>query len=578
MSWPRAVGEEMASTNAFLVEIAGQPLPPDVEPLLSSAYVDDSLDLPDVFMLRFRDPDRVVLGKAGITIGAPVRVSVLAGDEHAPELLVAGEVTALEVDVDATGTFTVVRGYDHAHRFFRGRGTHAYTQVTASDVVTTVARRAGLQLGEVAATSTVFDHVAQRGCSDWRFLSELARDIGYEVAVREGKLDFRPPRKASTAPGEDPDTNPLVLQLGTDLLRFRAVVTAAEQVTEVQVRGWDVAQKRPLVATAAAHTTSAELAGAAPAELAASFGDPVYVSGEIPYGTQAEVDVAAEALADQIAGAFAEFSGLARGNPALRADVAFTIGGLGSPFDGKYTITSSRHTYDPAAGYTTAVTVSGRQDRSLHGLASRGGDGPPSGVVVGQVTDAADPEGLGRVKLVLPLLSDDYVTDWARTVQPGAGTDRGTMMVPEVGDEVLVAFDGAGRPYVFGGLYNGVDRPPRGPVEIVDGGSGAVNRRSLVSRRGHRIDLLDEDGRTEGVSLSTAGDGLRLVLDATGSTVTLHSDGRVQVEGKSGVTIDAGSGGIELTGTTISLKATGGVTVDGGAGQVTVTGAIVKIN
>jgi phage protein D len=338
----------MASTNAFLVEIAGKPLPADVEPLLSSAYVDDSLNLPDVFLLRFRDPDRVVLGKAGITIGAPVRVSVLAGDEQAPELLVAGEVTALEVDVDATGTFTVVRGYDHAHRLFRGRGTYAYTQVTASDVVTTVARRAGLQLGEVAATSTVFDHIAQRGSSDWWFLSELARDIGYEVAVREGKLDFRPPRTASTAPGADPDTNPLVLQLGTDLLRFRAVVTAAEQVTEVQVRGWDVAQKRPLVATAPARTTTAELAGAEPAKLAASFGSPVYVSGEIPYGTQAEVDVAAEALADQVAGAFAEFSGLARGNPALRADVAFTIGGLGSPFDGKYTITSSRHTYDPA--------------------------------------------------------------------------------------------------------------------------------------------------------------------------------------------------------------------------------------
>ena len=562
----------MAITNAFIVEIAGNALPADVEPLLTYAYVDDSLNLPDLFVLRFRDPDRLVLSKSGITIGAAVKVSVLTGDEQTPAVLVAGEVTSLEVDFDTTGTFTVVRGYDHAHRLFRGRGTHAYTQVTASDVVTTVARRANLQLGDVQPTTTVFDHVAQTGTSDWEFLESLAREIGFEVAVREGKLDFRAPRTASTAPGsERADENPLVLQLGADLLRFRAIVTAAEQVGEVQVRGWDVAQKRALVGTAAAKTNTAELSGVDPAGLASTFGNRTYVSGDVPYGTQAEVDVAATALADQLAGAFAEFSGLARGNARLRADVAFTIGNVGPPFDGKYTITSSRHSYDAATGYTTALTVSGRQDRSLLGLTSVGGRGGPVGGLVAQVSDTNDPQKQSRVKLTFPSLSDDYVSDWARTVQPGAGRDRGALVLPEVGDEVLVVLDGAGRPYVLGGLYNGVDTPPKGPIDVVDGGTGAVNRRSFVSRRGHRIDLLDQDGRTEGLSMSTADDGLRLVLDATGTAVTVHSDGTVTVEGAKGVVVDAKQSKLELKGATVEMTATRGVTVDGGGGGVTVT-------
>jgi phage protein D len=566
----------MPVSNAFLVEVDGSALPADVEALLASALVDDSLRLPDLFVLRFRDPDRVVLAKANIKVGAKLRVSVMTAESQTPEPLITGEVTALEVEFDTGGTFTIVRGYDHAHRLFRGRRAETYTQVTASDVVTQVARRASLSLGTIESTSTVFDHLSQGGITDWAFLDGLARESGYEITVRDGKLDFRKPQKAADAPpgGGQPASDPLVLHLGTDLLRFRAVVTSAEQVKEVQVRGWDVAQKKALVATAPAATSTAALPSVTPADLAHTFGDPVYVATDVPYRTQAEVDTAAAALAEQIAGAFAEFEGVARGNPKLRANAAISVDNVGAPFDGKYTITTSRHRYDSATGYTTAFAVTGRQERSLYGLASGGGISQNAlGVVVGQVSDANDPQVQGRVKLTYPWLSDSYVSDWARTVQAGAGKDRGGMVVPEVGDEVLVAFEQGDirRPYVLGGLFNGVDTPKTGGVGLIDSGSGAINRRSIVSRRGHRIDLLDEDGKTEGISLSTSGDKLRLVMDATGTKVTVHSDGTVTVEGKGGVVVDSGSAKLELKGGEISVKATTGVTIDGGGGSVKVT-------
>jgi phage protein D/phage baseplate assembly protein gpV len=568
-------------SSGFTVTVNGNPLSDLHLQQLVSGFVDDSLNLPDLVVLRFRDPDRMLLAAIGASIGAPIVVAATTAGKPTPEPLLTGEITALEAEFDATGSYTVVRGLDPAHRLFRGRRTETWTQVTASDVATKVARRAGLKLGTVESTSTVFDHVSQGGVSDWEFLDSLAREIGHEVAVRDGAFEFRAPRPATDAPATSAGGDEvLLLRQGSDLLRFRAVVTSADQVGRVEVRGWDVAEKKALVGRRDAATRSAQVNGATPADLAKTFGNPVYVSGDVPYRTQAEVDAAAAALAEQIAGSFAEFDGLARGNPKIRAGAAIAIDNVGKPFDGKYVVTTSRHTYDQAAGYTTHFAVTGRQDRSLYGLVSgRGGNGPAAaGVVVAVVTDVQDPMQQARVRLTYPWLSDDHVSDWARTVQAGAGNKRGGFVLPEVGDEVLVAFEQGDlrRPYVLGGLFNGRDAPPGGPTPAVDSGSGAVNRRSVVSRTGHRVDLVDADGKS-GISAATGDGKLTLQLDATGTTITLHSDGTVKIEGSRGVTVDAGTGPLALSGGDVKITAKTGVTIDGGA-QATLKAAMVRIN
>jgi len=143
-------GQQYAAS--FLVEIAGQQLPADVLGLLVSATVDDSRNVPDMFVLRFRDPDRLVVAKTHVTIGAEAKVSVTAPELASPQALVSGEVTALEVEIDGTGTYTVIRGLDQSHRLFRGRSTETYQQVTASDVVRKVAGRAGVTVGTIEST------------------------------------------------------------------------------------------------------------------------------------------------------------------------------------------------------------------------------------------------------------------------------------------------------------------------------------------------------------------------------------------------------------------------------------------
>ncbi len=312
-----------------------------------------------------------------------------------------------------------------------------------------------------------------------------------------------------------------------------------------------------------------------PEDLAKIFGDPVYVSTDVPYRTQAEVDEAATSLAEEIAGTFAEFEGVARGNPKVRAGASVSVTGLGEPFDGKYTVTTSRHRFDPDTGYTTVVL--GHRPAEPHpagpGLRwQRLAGRPRPGWWSVWSTTWPIPTSRAGFELQFPWLAEDYVSDWARTLQPGAGKDRGWAVLPEVGDEVLVCFEQSdfSRPVVLGGLYNGVDTIPSGPADLVDSGSGAVNRRSLVSRLGHRVDLLDQGGAKEGVRVATTGDKLLLNLDHTKTTITVHADGKVLIEGTQGITIDAASSAMELKGGQISLKATSGVTVDGGGGPVSV--------
>lgn len=559
------------------IEVNGSELAAEFQLRLERAVVEDHTLLPDMFALRFRDPDRDLLDKAGFEIGATVRVLAAPQGKEASEPLITGEVTALEADFDSSGSHAVVRGYDHSHRLHRGRRTETYRNVTDSDVARTVAQRAGLEVGQIDETATVHRQVSQANVSDWEFLSARARESGHEFAIADGKFQFRQPIEASEGPaaGDLTSEDPLQLVLGADLDSFRPRVTSAEQVKEVLVSGWDPDRKEVVTGRAQAATTSASLS-VTPADLASRFGDPTYSVVNVPLSTQDEVDAVAKAIAEQIASSFAEAEGVARGNPKLKAGAAVSVGLTGSAFDGLYTITSARHVFD-REGYKTHFSVSGRQLRSLLGLASQAGTNgagsqrmpPIAGVVPALVTNVSDSQDLARVKLSFPWLSETYETDWVRVVQHGAANARGFVVLPEVNDEVLVAFEHGDvrRPYVLGGLYNGKDVPRLGDG-FVDKDAGEVKLRGFVSRKGHSLVFLDGN-REEGITLVTGDEGLRISLDKSNTTIQLESSGDVKIEAK---------GDVSIRGKQVSLTAQSGVSIDGGSGDVTVKGRQIRLN
>ena len=569
--------------NSLVVEVASKPLPADVKTLLTYAYVDDSRNLPDTFVRRFRDPDHVVLAKGKFKVGEKIDLKVQTADPGGPEPLLSGEITAVGIDLDRIGTFTEVRGYDHAHRLFRGRRVAVYPNMTVSDVVRKVAQRAKIPTGTVDNVAGVGgrQHVqfSQDNISDWEFLTRLANAVGAQIAVRDGKLNFQLPEKPDSAPGANAKahTDPLVLEAHRNLITLRAGLSAGDQVPEVRVNGWDVQSKKETSATATPKLAGTEVPGVDPAELGTKFGSPP-MRVATPSLTQSEADAAAKALAAQLGSACLELDGMAKGNPKLRAGTAITLANVGEPFAGKYTLTSTRHVFSDEVGYATEFTVSGRQERSLYGLATGGHSASPgvhNGLVPAIVSDARDPAKLGRLKLSFPWLDKDYTSNWARVAQPGAGKARGTLVLPEVGDEVLVGFEHGDfdAPYVLGGLHNGMDPLPTFSVDPVDGGNGEIAVRGFVSRKGHKVELVENTGIT-----IASGDGKLIInLDQKKQLIEVISGKEISVKAANGIKVDSGNGPLELKGQKVTVQSATDVAVDAQASMKLSGQAGVKV-
>jgi uncharacterized protein involved in type VI secretion and phage assembly len=189
------------------------------------------------------------------------------------------------------------------------------------------------------------------------------------------------------------------------------------------------------------------------------------------------------------------------------------------------------------------------------------------GVYPAQVTDVQDPAAQGRVQIRLPFVEESdgaSALAWARLSTLMAGGERGSWFIPEVDDEVLIAFVGGDprRPVVIGALWNGVDTPP----ETMDSDN---NVRSFTSRSGHKLSFDDTAG-AEKVVLETQGGHILTLDDASGGTVTLeHSNGAK-------IKIDT-AGNIDITANVkVKIQAPAGLDIT--AAMVTVDAAMSKFS
>ncbi len=188
-----------------------------------------------------------------------------------------------------------------------------------------------------------------------------------------------------------------------------------------------------------------------------------------------------------------------------------------------------------------------------------------NGLVVGVVVDLDDPGRLGRVMVEYPWL-EGQVSGWARLVVPMAGPERGFHFRPEVGDEVMVAFERGEprRPYVLGALWSKVDPPPAD-----DGDHPANNWRFIVSRSGHvfklddtpgaeRIEIIDKDGQR------------KVIVDSSGS--------KIQILCETGdIEVTATTGNVSVEGVQVDVKAKANMNLEA-TGVMTIKGSVVNIN
>ena len=568
--------------------------------------VEESLHLPGMFTLVVRndylsanDGENPWLYDNTFAIGKSIEIGFSSSttedtsfSELEEDILLKGEITAIEAQFNSESQAPIIiRGYDISHRLHRGRYNRSFQNMTDSDIVRQVIGEAGIQAGTIDSTGGPYgfgDPVGysfQENQTNMEFLRERAARNGFELYVQDGKLNFRKPVAGKS----------LSLKWLKDISSFHVRVSSAEQISSVEVRGWDYQNKEAIVSTKnsqnAQIVTSTEY-GKGKTTSTKFKVSPKMIVVDKPVFSRKESDVIAQSLYNELSGEFVQADAKAEGNPEIRPGKVIKLTDMGK-YSGTYYVTETRHVYHGRI-YTTEFSVHGlRGDDLFTSMSPQTRLQPGKSMMVGIVTNNKDPKKWGRVRVKFPTLTEEHESDWARVVSIGAGNNRGFDCLPEVNDEVLVGFEHGDihRPFVVGSVWNGKDAPPTKVDDSVV--NGKVRLRTFKTRAGHSLQFVDEDkdSSKKGIYLDTVSDhnlymndtekfiemktngGHQLKLDDKNKHIEIKSNGgnscklndqgqEIQIKAKAKINMNApqniklkvGGNSIEISSTSITLK------------------------
>jgi phage protein D/phage baseplate assembly protein gpV len=558
----------LESLTDFQMKVGGAALSDENAIDVLEIIVDSSTHLPAMCTVRLHDPEMALVDGATFEIGKELEVSMEGvenfgdySEQFSLSLIFKGEITALEPDFGDRTTL-LVRAYDKSHRLHRGRKTRTFVEKKDSDLVSTIASEAGLT-AQVDATTVTYPYILQNNQTNMEFLLGRAQRIGYQVYSYDGNLYFK---KGSWVQS----TTAIVLTRGTNLLNFHPRATAVQQHDAASTYGWDVKTKAAITgaATAAAVANLAGLTQTGGALASSKFGGSVQadVVG-VPVSTVDEAKSLAQAIEDGINSEYLQADGSCLGNAKVMAGSLVDIVDCGTKFSGKYYVTQAVHRWATGEVYMTQFSITGRQPNTFSALVAQGGDlqGHASGVVIGLVTNLSDPDDFGRVKVKFPWMPKasgaDIESTWCRIASPMAGASRGMYFLPEINDEVLVAFehDDLAYPYIIGGLWNKTDKPPLAIGDAV--ASGKVKQRIIKSTSGHVI-ILDDTSGAEKITIKDKTTKNEFTIDCASNTITLITEDKLTVTAKGAVSIKSSGGDMTIEAKNINMKAQQNVKVE----------------
>ena len=291
-------------------------------------------------------------------------------------------------------------------------------------------------------------------------------------------------------------------------------------------------------------------------------------------------------------------------NPQLKLGSKVNIKALKAGQDGEvdygeYIITSLRHTCDNTMNYQNTFEGLPAEAKipdytNPHAI-------PHCETQSAVVKDNNDPDKLGRVRVNFFWQENNMMSPWLRIANMYSGSERGIYFVPEVGDEVLVGFEGgnAEKPFLIGSLYHGKNKPGASWPDKDNSFKGIMTNSKLkiefddkkkvitIETPGGNKAIFSDDGKSivlhdqnqNKVEMNTNGITMESMKD-----INIKSKSKIIIEGTSGVDISS-SGDAKVTGLNINLNANVGLTAKGNAtaelsagGQTTVKGAMVMIN
>ena len=287
-----------------------------------------------------------------LRLGSPVEIRMGYGDRSKLDLMLTGIVTELQTSFPSSGLPQLtVSGFDHSYCLTKGTGSKSWSNKKDSDVVRDIARDYNLN-PKVEDTKVVRPAIVRSQESAEQFVEKLAQRNGFEFFVNDKKeLFFRKPANDKTGI--------IKLEWGRGLLTFSPEIRLSDQVTEVEVHGWNIQTKQPIVGRASSGDEPGRDArrssGAEYLERVCNRREGTLRVRE-PVFSQQEADQHARAILKRRSQGFVGGRGESLGIPELKANVNIELGGLGEFFNTTFYVTNTTHTVN-SSGYRTSFQV-----------------------------------------------------------------------------------------------------------------------------------------------------------------------------------------------------------------------------
>lgn len=548
---PDTTAEKHVALYAILVD--GSEIDEQLARRVREVRVLNYLRLPDMCTLsaafpKGADGQSQPIDEHPFDVGEPLEIKLGAREDLTTSTLFKGEIVSLDLQFGPGSVELLVRAFDHSHVLLRSRKVRTFQNQTSSDIVEKIVTEAGFE-AHTDPSGEPHLFLQQDNETDWDFIGRLAERAGFECIVKDKTFQFRKPK------ADDP---PVALEWPTTLRSFSPRLTAIQQVKEVTLSAQDPETKQAIDVTVSSPQQITQIGVDRDSIQKAFDGASTHIATE-PVKSQAEGQVLAQALLDKLANGYVSHEGICDGNPQVKAGTALQVTGLGQKFSGIYRPLFVTHVLRGGSTYETRFANSA--SHTLLGAVGPGGstNGAAtvfgSQLVLGLVTNNNDPLDMGRVRVQYPSLGPDAEGAWARIATPSAGNARGLLMLPVVGEEVLIGFEHGDttRPYVLGSLYNGVDKPGDDLLQDKDGSFAVLSDHKMYVASKEDMTLKSGGELTVDVQGDVGATGQQS-FDIKGQKLTIKADMEISIEANTTLTLKCGPSQVQLSSSGVTVS------------------------
>lgn len=343
--------DDQLSGGKFTISLNGSDLPDELFQAIEKVVVEDEINLPTMFTLRFNIESYAEGDFKGIdleTFKIGDEVKILMGMDTTEEMM-TGEITALEPTFGEQ-SFMEIRGFDRLHRLRFGTHRRSFLEMKDSDIASDIASEAGLT-PQVEDTGTTHKYLFQNNQSNFGFLSMRAARLNYEIMANNKNFIFRVSQE-----DKEPEIS---MEYGIDLERFTATLRAITEGSEVEVRGWDVQKKEEITYTIASGSETTKMGGDESGfEISEALSaSSIAIVDNTVVDTQ-DAENLGKAKYNAMIKQFISGEGrVVAGNPLVRAGKTVEILGVGERFSGIYYVNSTVHIVGVDDAYQTIFKV-----------------------------------------------------------------------------------------------------------------------------------------------------------------------------------------------------------------------------